>query len=199
MKKKFIDSSIKLISEYRELVNDDEKKLRYGLEGLYLTITKVVIILLVSLFLQIFKEVVIVLILFNIIRFTGFGFHAEKSSQCLIISLLQFVFLPFLLINFSISKLTLIIICSLCIFNYLLFAPADTVKRPLPNKRKRLIRKVSTIAIGLFYSLLIFINPNSFLTPLFISALIIQAIVINPLIYKIFNQPYNNYKNYVKA
>lgn len=199
MKKKFIDSSIKLISEYRDMSNNDEEKMRYGLEGLYLTITKLVIILLFSVVLQIFMEVVIVLFLFNIIRFTGFGFHAEKSSHCLIISLLHFVFLPFVLINISISKLTMLIICSLCIFNYLLFAPADTVKRPLPNKRKRLIRKISTVSIGIIYSLLIFINPNSFLTPLVISALIIQAIVINPLIYKIFNQPYNNYKNYVKA
>lgn len=198
MKEAFLNSSLSFIQKYKDFSEHDIDKLRYGLEGIYLTIEKLVVIIAVSLVLGILKEVFITLVLFNIIRFTGFGFHAEKSIQCLFISLFQFVLVPYILINLHISKSVMLIICGICIINYVLFAPADTVKRPLPNKRKRTIRKWATVLIGIIYTLIIAFF-NSFLTPLLLSSLIVEAIVINPLLYMVFHQPYNNYKTYVQA
>ena len=40
---------------------------------------------------------------------------------------------------------------------------------------------------------------DSFIAPLLLSALIVEAIVINPLLYMAFGQPYNNYKTFIKA
>ena len=199
MKKKFLDSSVTFIGNYKELTDDDIEKLRYGLEGIYLTITKLVIIVAVALLLGILKEVIITLILFNVIRYTGFGFHAEKSVQCLFISLFQFVILPYILINVVIPKNIVFIICIICVVSYFFFAQADTIKRPLPNMKKRKIRKWSTVFIGIIYSILLFIFSDTFIAPLFLSALIVEAIVINPLLYMAFGQPYNNYKTYVQA
>lgn len=198
MKDTFLNNSIKFITTYNVYSNDDIDKLRYGLEGIYLTITKIIIILLLSLLLNILKEVAIVLGLFNIIRFFGFGIHAKKSYQCLISSLFFFILIPLFFINIDISNTTIIIICSICILDYLLFAPADTVKRPLPNKKKRIIRKTMTVLTGIIYSMLIFIL-NDFFAPLFLSSLVIQAFVVHPLTYKLFRQPFNNYKVYIKA
>lgn len=198
MKKAFLESSLSFIQNYKDFSEHDIDKLRYGLEGIYLTIEKLVVIVAVSLLLGILKEVVITLVLFNIIRFTGFGFHAEKSIQCLFISLFQFVFVPYILISLHISKYVMLAICGICIISYILFAPADTIKRPLPNKRKRTIRKWATVLTGIIYTLIISFF-NSFLTPLLLSSLIVEAIVINPLLYMAFNQPYNNYRNYVQA
>ena len=60
--------------------NDDELEMvKYGLEGLYLTITKLVVIIGMSLLLKIFWEVISILLLFNIIRYFGFGIHAKRS------------------------------------------------------------------------------------------------------------------------
>lgn len=199
MKSAFLNSSIKFIKNYKDIDDKDSEKLRYGLEGIYLTIQKMIVIIIISLILGILKDVLITLILFNIIRFTGFGFHAEKSIQCLFISLFQFVLVPYFLINIAIPKTITLIICGICIISYILFAPADTVKRPLPNKRKRMIRKISTTIIGIVYTSLIIIFFNSFITPLLLSALIVEAILINPLIYMAFGQPYNNYKTFIKA
>lgn len=198
MKSAFLNSSIKFIKNYNDFSEHDTEKLRYGLEGIYLTIQKLVVIAIVSIIIGIFKEVFITLILFNIIRFTGFGFHAEKSIQCLFISLFNFVILPYVLIKVMIPKTICVIICFICIVSYLLFAPADTVKRPLPNLKKRRIRKWSTVLIGIIYTLLIIIFFNTFITPLLLSSLIVEAIVINPLTYMIFKQPYNNYKSFKK-
>lgn len=197
MKERFLNSTVNFLKKYNSYSDKDIKKLRYGLEGIYLTFTKMIVILVLALLLGILKEVVIVLVLFNIIRYFGFGFHAEKSWECLVLSLMNFVLVPLLIIKLEISFTISLIICGVCLVSYLLFAPADTVKRPLLNKKKRLIRKVLTIGVGIIYSLIIIIFNNTYLNDLLLSAMIVQAIVINPIIYKVFRQPYNNYKNLV--
>lgn len=194
MKQLFLDKSISFLNKYNDYSDLDIMKLQYGLEGIYLTLTKTVVILFLATILGILKEVLAVIVLFNIIRYTGFGFHAEKSYQCLIISTINFVVIPFIMLNIEISKIATLLICAFCILNYVLFAPADTAKRPLPNRKKRLIRKFLTVLIGVIYTILIFIIDNSTFTSLVLSSLMIQVIVINPLTYKIFKQPYNNYK-----
>ena len=195
MKKLFLDKSLSFITKYKNYSKKDIEKLKYGLEGLYLTITKTIVILILSIVLGIFKEVLLVIIFFNVIRYTGFGFHAEKSYQCLISSTINFICIPLLFIKLNMSLELQIIICIICIVSYLLYAPADTIKRPLPNKRKRIIRKILTILIGIIYTLIILLFNNSFITPLLLSSLVIEFLVINPITYKIFKQPYNNYKN----
>ena len=87
MKDKFLNSCINFITKYNNYTEKDIKKLRYGLEGIYLTLTKTIIIILLSLIFKIFFEVITIIILFNIIRYFGFGFHAEKSWQCLLMSI----------------------------------------------------------------------------------------------------------------
>lgn len=185
------------LQKYNDFSLDDIEKVKYGLEGLYLTITKLIFILITAFIIGILKEVIFLLIIFNIIRYTGFGFHANTSLECLILSTLNFIVIPLLFLNIELTNITKLIIGSLCVISYLLFAPADTVKRPLPNRRKRVIRKVSTVIIGIIYSIFIFIFPK--FSPLFLSALVIQAILVQPLLYKIFKQPYNNYKHYNKV
>ena len=194
MKKKIINSTTNYLMKYQSFSSSDLEKLRYGLEGLYLTLTKIVIIVGIAFLLGMLKEVIIVLILFNIIRYTGFGFHANTSMECLVLSIACFIIIPRILLNINISDNIIMFISILCIISYIFFAPADTVKRPLRNKRKRVIRKILTIIIGLLYIALMVLIPSWKL--LFLTALIILAITINPLLYKAFGQPYNNYKKF---
>lgn len=193
MKDIFLNSCINFITKYNNYTEKDIKKLRYGLEGIYLTLTKTIIILLLSLILKIFFEVIIIIILFNIIRYFGFGFHAEKSWQCLLISIFNFIIIPYILLSININFYLDLVISIVCIVGYVLWAPADTVKRPLKNKNKRLIRKLITTIIGVLFSILsiFLINFRSII----LSVLIIQFIVVCPLTYIIMNQSFNNYKN----
>ena len=195
MKDKILDSCICFLQRYNNYSKKDLLKLRYGLEGIYLTITKLIIILLLSLILRIFKEVILVIIFFNILRFFGFGFHAEKSSQCLIMSIINFVLIPFLLLNIPDILIVNLIVSVFCIINFILFAPADTVKRPLYNKNKRITRKLLTVGVAIIYMILIIILNNHGLRSILLSSLIIQTIMVNPLTYLLAKQPYNNYKN----
>lgn len=194
MKSFFMDKSLAFLCKYNTYSDEDIEKLSYGLEGIYLTITKLIIIFALALLLNIFKEIIFLLIIFNIIRYFGFGIHAKKSSECLITSLILFIMLPFVFLTFNISKKILFIISTISILSFFLFAPADTIKRPLKNKKKRTIRKILTIIVGIIYLLCGSIINNYTISTLFFLAIIIQSIVINPITYKLMRQPYNNYK-----
>ena len=195
MKEVFLKNSVDFISKYnKDYTTDDIEKIKYGLEGIYLTITKLIIILFLAIILKIIKEILLVLIFFNIIRFPAFGVHANKSSICLISSILFIIGLPYLIFNINTPIYIKIIICFICFIHYLIFAPADTPKRPLTNIKKRKYRKLASCVLALIYIILIFILKNNFLVNSIFSALIIEAIMINPITYKLLGVQFNNYK-----
>lgn len=195
MKNKVLDSILNFLKKQSDYSESDLIKIRYGLEGIYLTITKLLVIFIVALLLGIFKEVIICLLLFNLIRYFSFGFHAEKSYECLILSLLNFIAIPYLFLNFNRALVLDIIIGFVCLLILLIYAPADTVKRPLRDIKKRLFRKFSTLLIGIIYFVLLIMFNNNYLSDLLLSVLVVDAIIVNPITYLIFRQPYNNYKN----
>ena len=196
MKEKFLNITISFLKKYNDYSENDIKKLRYGLEGIYLTLTKTIIILLVSVLLGVFLEILIGLLLFNIIRYFAFGFHAEKSFECLVLSLFNFVLIPFIFLKTTTPLFVDLSICGGCLLLFLIYAPADTVKRPLKDKKKRIIRKILTFITGLIYTLFTFVFQEHFIADLLVSCMIATVIVINPITYMIFRQPYNNYKNF---
>ena len=194
MKQNFLNSSMNLICKYQSFSDDDQKKLRYGLEGLYLTLTKTIVLFILAFLLNMVVEFLLILLFFNFIRFTGFGFHAKKSTQCLIISIFNFIVIPYFLFHIKITTEILYIVSALCIIHYILLSPADTIKRPLTNFKKRMIRKTLTVLIGIIYTLIIAFSNNMWLNTILLASMIIEAINIHPLLYKIFKQPYKNYK-----
>ena len=193
MKKVVINHFYNMILKYNHYSEEEKEKLLYGLEGLYLTISKLVVIALLAIIFHIIKEVFIVIVLFNIIRYTAFGFHAEKSYQCLITSCLFFIGFPLLFKYIILDKTVINILVIISIISYLFYAPADTVKRPIYDKKMRIIRKVATIVIAIIYYICILSFDYS-IGKLFLIALLIESIMINPILYKIFKQPYANYR-----
>ncbi len=195
MKQAFLDHSIKWIVKYNSTYSEEDiEKLKYGLEGIYLTITKFIIIGLLAFFLGILKETVLVLIIFNIIRYPAFGFHANKSSTCLFFSIFVFIGLTYLVLHSHYSYEVQFGVCLLCLFSFIFFAPADTPKRPLTNQKKRHIRKMCSIACAIVYIVIILLFKETLVTKLVFTSLIIETIMINPITYKIFHQTFNNYK-----
>ena len=182
---------------YPDYDEDRLDEIRYGLEATYLSITKLVVILFASFLLGIFKESIILLVLFNFLRLTGFGLHATKSWMCWVSSSITFLLVPFFCKSLVLPNYVLVAISVVCLINFLLYAPADTVKRPLIHKKRRLLYKVCTVLIASLYTVLIFITKDTFLQNSLASAMLIEGALINPYIYKLFNLPYNNYKNYV--
>lgn len=198
LKSFFLGRSLQMVKEiYPDYDEDKLDEIRYGLEATYLSITKLVVILFASFLLGILKESVILLVLFNFLRLTGFGLHATKSWMCWVSSSITFLLVPFFCKSLVLPNYLLVAISVVCMINFILYAPADTVKRPLIHKKRRIFYKICTVLIASIYIALIFITKDTFLQNSLASAMLIEGALINPYIYKLFNLPYNNYKNYV--
>lgn len=197
MKKLILEKCMNLITTYnKDLSEKDKDKIKYGLEGLYLTITKLIFIIIISIILGIFKEVILLLLTFNGIRLTAFGVHAKRSIDCLISSSLFFILTPYICINLTIPTIIKEIMFIPLVVMIGILAPADTQKRPLINRKKRTIYKVLSVIISIIYMTLSIVIKNNTLSNCFIFALFIQIIIMLPITYKLFGVSYNNYKNY---
>lgn len=198
MKKFVLDKCMNIIKNNMQYDDTKLEEIRYGLEGIYLTITKITIISILCIILGIFKEFLIFLIIYSIMRAPSFGIHASKSWICLITSTLSFVGFPLLSIYTKLNLITKIIIGTISIIGICLFSPADTIKRPIINKTRRKIYKVLSTIIAITYIILSIKINNNFISNCFIYSTILQNILISPLTYKLFKMPYNNYKEYIK-
>lgn len=197
MKKLIINKCMELVTTYnKDLSQRDIDKIKYGLEGLYLTITKLIFIIIVSIILGIWKETLLLILIFNGIRLTAFGVHAKRSIDCLISSTLFFILFPILCIKLIIPLIVKVILFIPLTVLIGILAPADTEKRPLINKKKRKIYKILSIIISIIYMTIAIVIKNNTLSNCFIFAIVIQIIIMLPITYKIFGVSYNNYKNY---
>lgn len=197
MKKRFLNSirnSIK--KQYPNYSNDKIDEIMYGVEGIYLTITKTIIIFALAFLFKIAKELLFLLIAFNFIRLFAFGMHANNSITCLIFSSLMFIGGAFICKYVTISKPVLYALYLFSLIIISIYSPADTVKRPLIKKKKRIRFKIlSIITVIVFATISLFIKDNQIINYLIIG-LLIECILISPITYKIFKMPYRNYKNY---
>ncbi len=196
MKDFIINNAMNYILKYNHYDEIKQEELKYGLVGVYLLVTKLIIILILALILGIFKEVIVFTVIYIPIRAVSFGLHATKSWICLITSTIIFIGLPlvakYLEIPIYIKSLIGIISIILMFKN----SPADTHKRPIVNKNRRLFFKYLSVIIAIIYtSLSLFIN-NNFIASSLLYSLIIQCFLTSPTIYKLFKLPYDNYKNF---
>lgn len=198
MKRFIINHSLQLVTDiYPDYDSSKLDEIRYGLEAIYLSLTKVVVILLVSLLLGLFKEAVILLFFFNGLRSFAFGIHATKSWMCWIASSLLFIGLPYVCLHINLPLVIQYFVLAVTFICFLLYAPADTKKRPLVRKNRRIKFKLLTIIVAVIYILLYFYTNSMFLKNVIMCSMLLEAVLIHPLTYRVFKLPYKNYKGYV--
>jgi len=199
MREKFAARSLSYITSYWVYEGKELDRLKYGLESLYSFITKTGVVLIISLILGTLLETVLLIAFYGIVRSSGFGIHATSNIGCWLSTLPIYIIAPFIIryLQFSDIAKGLIIIGALV--SFLLFAPADTPKRPLINRKKRLQRKIRILIALLVFQIIILYSTNILVVNAVIMALIIQSICVNPLTYKLFKVPYNNYKTHIKT
>lgn len=196
MKKKIISALLNKIKK-KEVSKEKLEIISYGLESLYILITKTIIILSISYILNIFYEILIFTLFYNFIRIPSFGVHAKNSTICLLFSLISFLSLTFvsknIIIPFNIKIFLLILNIIFIIKN----APADTLKRPIVNKKRRLTLKIISSLIALLMMTFSLISNDSFISNSLLLAVLFQNIMLSKITYKIFDTPYDNYRKEV--
>jgi len=198
MKKRFLNFATRLIKEqYPETDDIKIDEYRYSLEGFYLTFTKMLFIIPMSIILGVFREMIILLFFFNILRESAHGLHATKSWICLLSSSIVFLGIPFLtkiIIIPFIVKFILGIIGTLLIFKY---APADTKKAPIIKEQRRKKYKIISTISCIILTILSLIIKDDIISNIIIFSIWIEIFLILPITYKIFHLSYDNYKTYL--
>ena len=193
-----VNRSLHLVADiYPEYNKSKMDEIRYGLEAIYLSVTKVVVILFVTFLLGIFKEAVILLLFFNGLRSFAFGIHASKSWMCWISSSLLFVGLPYICMHLEVPLWVHYGIIATSLLCFLIYAPADTKKRPLVRKNRRMKFKILAMLVSIIYIVLFFYTDSVFLRNVISSCMLLEAVLIHPFTYKVFHLPYKNYERYV--
>ena len=196
MKKVVLSNMMNLIKSNNNFDEEKLEEIEYGLESIYLTFTKLIIIFSLSYILGILKEVILLSIFYNIIRITAYGLHASKSIHCLIMSSTMFIGGVYICNYIHIALFIKIIISLLCIYFVYKYAPADTHKRPLINAKKRRKLKIISLISATIFTILIIIYSDNIISNYLLVGMTESVIMIHPLVYKLLKLPYNNYKNY---
>lgn len=198
MKKFIIDKCMNYIKNNTNYNETKLSEIRYGLVSIYLMITKLIIIFALSILLDIFKEVLMFLVIYNILRTPSFGLHATKSWICLLSSTLLFIGIPYLCLNLNIPIIikSFIGVAGICFM--FKNSPADTYKKPIVSKKRRERYKFISTVICCIMALISIYIKDSFISNCLVFSIIIQNLMISPTVYKIFNLPYNNYIEYLK-
>ena len=197
MREKFLKKSIASVKKkYPYYTEEKLEEIEYGLDAIYLNIPKTLIIFGLAIILGIFKDMILLLTFYGILRTFAFGMHASKSWHCLVISTVMFIGGGLICKYVNISsyvKIIISIISLLCIIKY---APADTHKRPLINAKRRKIYKIVSSIIALIYVVLIIIFVNKDISMYLTMGILEAVLMIHPITYKVFQMPYANYKHY---
>lgn len=196
MKSSFIENSILTISKTRELTPLDEKKLRYGLEGFYNLFTKMIVMTILAILLDIILEYLLLILVYSTLRLYGFGIHMKTSLQCWFTTLPIYIGGCLLIKYGTFSPTISILIFVVGYLSFLFFAPADTPARPLIHKEKRIRAKILSLIILTCYLVLFLYVDSSIVSNTILYGIIMESVCINPLTYKIFHTPFNNYKNF---
>ena len=198
MREYVINKQIGFIQKYNNFDKDRIEIIKYGLESIYILITKTVIVLTVSYILGLLKETLIFLLFYNCIRTTAYGLHATKSWICLISSLTIFIVVPYFCKIMIMPVYLKILLGIIGIIFILKNAPADTYKRPIVSAKRRKIFKIISTIISITMISVSLIISNEFISNSLIFALLVECCFVSPTVYKIFKLPYDNYKRYLK-
>ena len=196
MKNKILDSLISIIRKNYNYNDTKLKEIRYGLESLYLSLFKIIVIIIISFFIHTTKTLFYFFITYGLLRLLAFGLHTKKSLHCWITSIITFALIPYIIKNTSINIYILITISLFSLILICIYAPADTEKRPLINKKKRIIYKIFSIIVSISYILLIIFINDFYVKRLLTFSLLLESLLINPFSYKLFGLKYNNYLKY---
>ena len=186
MKEKVVNNIMVRINNNYDFDEVKLEEIKYGLLGLYSLITKTTVIILLSLLLGFFQKFIIFLLFYSILRSVSFGCHAKTNLQCWIFSTVLLLGIPYLFNIINISKLVKNMLWTILFINYLIFSPADTDKRPMINKKRKLKFKIVSLIICIIY--LFTINRFSSISNLIIASMILEGLLINPLGYILMRQ-----------
>lgn len=186
MKEKVVNRLIINISKKNNFDSVKLDEIKYGFYGIYTLVTKSIVIISLAFILGIFKEFIIFLLFYSLLRSVGFGCHARTNWQCWLMSTLLLIGIPFLFNSINLNNSLQVVLWIIFFVNYTIFCPADTEKRPMINKRRKLKFKLVLLVISVIYLYIVLYYKN--LSNLILGAMLLECLLTNPLGYLLMGQ-----------
>ena len=198
MRRKIVTLILRKIGEEcPEYTEEQIAVVKYGLESIYILVTKMTVLTLAALVMGVVKEYLIFLSFFGIIRSTAFGLHANKSWECYVSSFLLLVLPPWICLQFKMNVWIQLVLGTFAVGYIYKYAPSDTKNRPIISQKRRIVYKTISTLTALIYVIVSFYTPPFYSNSL-IAVLLIECLMISPEIYSVFHLPYANYRQYLE-
>lgn len=177
MLEKIAEIITNLVERNMDLTEKEIARINYGLQLIIGVLFQLMVIFIISLYLQIFWYVFIASLTFLLLRIYANGFHLPTYRSCFIFSLVEFIAIGILAKNIVLSRTGLIIwlvlVTGISIYLLYKYAPADTKKVPIedPVTRKRYQRNSLLITLVWFIISLLLLFADFKLSYLFSGSL----------------------------
>ena len=196
MKKIIIDKLITFITNNKQCTEKDIKIYRYGLETLYNLMTKTIVLLIITFFIKTIKQCLLIIMFYTLLRLFAYGIHANTSLGCWLTTLPIYIIGSLFIKYISVTKNIIWIMWVIYTLFVVLWAPADTKKRPLIHaKRRKRLKIEALIMCVVFYVFIWKISNPQAITAIGFSMLL-ESISICPLTYYLSGNRFNNYIYY---
>ena len=182
-----------VIENTSEKDNDEIEIIRYGIEVLVMNISKLIVIYFIAFLGGYIKETLLATVIFGLIRRYASGLHVKGFLKCLSFSIIVFVFIVGARSFFDLSIYLRVIISLVMIAMIYLYSPADTRDKPYLDEEDRKSLRLSALIVSIIYSLIWISGILGGYSNYFITTLIAQVILINPISYKLLGLRYRNY------
>lgn len=136
------------------------KTVEYGIRCTVDELSKIAILILLSLFFNITKYFMVSLIFFAIVRTTTGGFHNKTYIGCLISTLVIFSTMLSIAIYIKLSETIRICLLLTSLLSIIILAPVDHITKPIISKERRFRLKIISIINVIILGLISLILPD---------------------------------------
>ncbi|MGB3366637.1 MAG: accessory gene regulator B family protein [Acidaminobacteraceae bacterium] len=194
----FYDDSINKITNYvvdntKEKTEDEVEILKYGIEVIFMNISKLLVIYLLAFIFGYLIETIFITLIFGYIRSFASGIHVKGFVKCLTFSLAIFIFIIFTRGAFELPLIMKIMVSIALVTGIWIYSPADTEEKPYLDEENRKKLKRSAIIVSIIYTVIWTTSILGIYSNYFVSTLIAQLILIHPITYKVLGRRYKNY------
>lgn len=161
---------------------------KYGLKAIYMNAWKTIVLIILTLLLGIWKQVVSFAVAYVGLRFFSHGLHLNSSIACTILGLTYYLGVSTLAAAITIPFCIQIGLWLACFSLCALYAPAATQKRPIfpKEKRRKKIASLIVLAVLAAASFTFTANGKGEVGNIFLAAVLCQTVNILPISYQLF-------------
>lgn len=170
--------------------NPSRDMARYGIYIFYINALKTLVLLLIALVSGMLQQVILFALPYAALRLFSFGVHLKTPLACTVLGLVYYLGGTALAMYIDIPLSLHIAICCICFICFLFYAPAETKKRPIPQRQRKPFKIKALTVLSVLMALAAYLSASGYpvCRNLILIATVCQTVNILPLTYKIIKE-----------